>query len=394
MTTAIIVIIIAIALSSLFSATEAALLGFSSAKMYRQQHFRRAKIVLRMAEHKERAVAGILIGNNLVNILASSLATSLFIDAFGDIGVLWATLTMTLTILLLAEIIPKTIAIKLPEQTIRFLAPPVAVWLFLLTPFLFFLRPSTTTASAEDTEEELRGSIDLHRSDPSEGKMLHSVLDLDTAVVEDVMTHRRNVVMLDKNAPLENIMKTIRSSSFTRYPVYDNSVDNLVGVVHLRDLLFASAVGDWSENVLTPPWFVPELTVLRDQLTQFRTRRQHFALVVDEYGGFQGVVTLEDVLEVIVGEIDDEHDGVAPVAVTHEGESYRVLGDTPLRALRRDYDWVLEEDDAVTLAGLIIRRTRVIPEVGRVFVVDDFRFEILQRDGYRLTDIRVTPPKP
>ena len=406
----ILIIVFAIAFSALFSATEAALLGFSRPILHRQKELATAKLVLRMAEHQERAIAGILIGNNLVNILASALATRLFLDAFGDIGVVWATLTMTLVILIAAEIVPKTIAIAHPERTILLLAAPITVWLAALSPVLWIMRKRRPNISPEHTEEALRGSIDLHRGDIHEGKMLHSVLDLDTAVVEDVMTHRSNVVMLDRDMPLEDVLKIVEQSSFTRYPVYQNTTDNVVGVVHLRDLLFgrrtngaasaahtpktaassASWPASWADGVLTAPWFVPETTVLRDQLLQFRTRRQHFALVVDEYGGLQGVVTLEAIIEIIVGEIDDEHD-VASAPVIKEGDSYLVPGDTTLRALRRDYDWGLDDEEAVTIAGLLIRRSRIVPEVGRSFFIGTYRLEVAERDGFRLSSIRVTP---
>jgi Mg2+/Co2+ transporter CorB len=228
--------------------------------------------------------------------------------------------------------------------------------------------------------------------------MLHSILDLDDVEVYEVMTHRRSVEMLDIRDSPRNLVEQVLRSPYTRLPLYDKDQDNIIGVVHAKALLRAIGTSEKGMDsvdicaVATEPWFIPDSTSLLEQLQAFRQRREHFALVVDEYGAFMGVVTLEDILEEIVGDIDDEHDmTVAGVRPQADG-SYIVNGSVTIRDLNREFDWRLPDDEATTIAGLVLYEARMIPDPGQVFRFHKFRFEILRRQRNQITLLRVRPP--
>jgi Mg2+/Co2+ transporter CorB len=259
--------------------------------------------------------------------------------------------------------------------------------------------------SGADHEEELRGAIDLHDGeDPEirhERAMLRSILDLDDAEVGEIMTHRGKVEMIDLDEPIEECVDQLLASPYTRLPVYRGDQDDIQGVLHAKAVLRAlhAAHGDVAKldlnDLSVDAWFIPENTNLLDQLQAFRQRRAHFAVVVDEYGAFLGIITLEDILEQIVGEIDDETDinsvpGVRPQA---DG-SYLVEGTVPLRSLERDLEWDLSDDLASTVAGLVLHEARLIPDPGQIFIFQGYRFEVLRRQRNQITLLRVTPPDP
>jgi Mg2+/Co2+ transporter CorB len=230
--------------------------------------------------------------------------------------------------------------------------------------------------------------------------MLRSILDLSNVEVSEIMTHRRNVVAIDANLSAAEIVDQVLEAPFTRLPLWEGDTDNIIGVVHVRDVLLAvrkagGAVDQVDVRAIAkPPWFIPDTTTLHDQLKAFRARRGHFAVVVDEYGVLQGVVTLEDILEEIVGEIDDEHDRpVGGVTVEPDG-SFIVEGTATIRDLNRQFEWDLPDEEASTIAGLVLHEAQRIPQVGQVFTFYGFRFEILRRQRHQITSIRITPPNP
>lgn len=408
-------IIVLLVLSGLFSGSETALTAASRPRMHQleKQGNRRAAVVNRLRDRQERLISGILFGNNLVNILASALATSLLIAWFGDAGVIYATAAMTLLVLIFAEVMPKTYAIRNPDRIALMSAPILRPVIALLSPatrmiqqivrLLLFLLGSKRRAgfSGKAREEELRGAIDLHAVTDSltarEGLMLRSILDLEEVEVSEIMTHRKSVHMIDADLPFSEIVEQVLASPYTRIPIFRDEPDNIVGVVHAKALLRAvqAHTGDLDELRIGPlaalPWFIPESTSLFNQLQAFRRRREHFALVVDEYGALMGVVTLEDILEEIVGEIDDEHD--IPVAgVRPQGDGSLIVdGAVTIRDLNRQFDWALPDEEASTIAGLVLHEARLIPEVGQSFAFYDFRFDVLRRQGNQITSIRVTP---
>ncbi len=416
--TSAVVIFFLLLLSAFFSGSETAVTVASEGRLHQlsKNGNRSAGTILALREKKERLIGAILLGNNLVNILASVLATGIFLRYFGDAAIAYVTLVMTLLILVFAEVLPKTYAFSHAERTALAVAPIVKPIVIVLAPvthaiYLFVrttLRPMGIELGSElgesMHEEELRGVIDLHEGpEPEiqrERAMLRSILDLDDVGVQEVMTHRSAVTMIDANDAPEKIIDDVLKSPYTRMPLYSEDPDNITGVVHAKDLLRevhdrGGRVDGLDFNELAAePWFIPETTTLLDQLQAFRQRREHFAVVVDEYGSFMGIVTLEDILEEIVGEIDDEHD-VAAAAVRPQADgSFIAGGSVTLRDLNRDYDWQLPDDVSTTIAGLILHEARLIPNPGQVFTFYGFRFEIMRRARNQITLIRITPPAP
>jgi Mg2+/Co2+ transporter CorB len=263
--------------------------------------------------------------------------------------------------------------------------------------------PVRAMADLEAARAELRGAIEIHTAEEEvqhERKMLRSILDLGDVLVGEVMTHRKNIVTLDASLPVESLLDQVIASPFTRLPLWRNDPDNIVGVVHSKALLRILRDHDGKpedvniEGLASPPWFIPDQTTLFDQLQAFRERREHFALVVDEYGALQGIVTLEDILEEIVGDIADETDVAVPGVKTQADGNLLVNGDVTIRDLNRDFDWRLPDENAVTLAGLILHESRQIPDAGQLFLFHGFRFEVLRRLRNQITLVKVTPPKP
>jgi Mg2+/Co2+ transporter CorB len=409
-----VIVLVLICLTAFFSAAETAMTAASRSIMHQleQEGDERAKIVNRLLKRRERLIATILLGNNLLNILASALTTSVMIDAFGDRGIAYATGLMTLLILIYGEIVPKTMALLHPTMAALASARIMGALVWLATPFnrvvqvivnstmRIFKLPTGTTLSAEQILSELRGTIELHMSEKEikeevkhERNMLRSVLDLADVTVGEIMVHRQKTVTLDADLPVAEIIEQVASSPYSRIPLWRGEPDNIVGVLHGKALLRAG-VGDKPIDVVAlaaAPWFIPDSTSLQDQLHAFRHRREHFALVVDEYGTLLGVVTLEDILEEIVGDIRDEHDvPVAGVRPQTDG-SYLIDGAVTLRDLNREFDWNLPDDKASTVAGLVLHEARTIPTPGQKFMFLGFRFEILRRNRNQLTLIRVTP---
>ncbi|MCW5747842.1 MAG: HlyC/CorC family transporter [Alphaproteobacteria bacterium] len=411
-------VLLCLAISAFLSGAETAITGASRPRLYRlqQQGNRRAAIVNAMLDRKDEVISAILVGYNMVNILAASLTTAVLADLFGAAGVAYATIAITIMVVLFAEVMPKTWALLHADRVALALAPPLQVSLKLLGPIAravsatarFFLRLlGVRTAPGHDAhaqDELLRGAIDLHGEGghepeaPTEKKMLRSVLELADLSVSSVMTHRANVEAFDIDTPTDQLVDQLLKSPHTRLPLYRGQPENIVGVIHAKALFRAVQRHEGPlaalnlDAAVSPPWFIPETTTLLDQLQAFKKRREHFALVVDEYGGLQGVVTLEDILEEIVGEIDDEHDvrvvGVQPGA---DG-SYVCAGGVPVRDLNREFGWTLPEDVATTVAGLVLHEARRIPEVGQTFAFHGFRFEVLRREGNRIAQLRLTPP--
>lgn len=405
-----------ILISAFFSGSETALTAATRARLHslEQDGDSRAGTASRLLDNPERLIGAILLGNNLVNILASALATSLFLSLFGEAGVVYTTLTMTALVLIFGEVMPKTYAITNPDRAALAVAPVIGLVVALLGPITngvqmivrFFFRmmgPNVAnTAAVLSAHEEIRGAIELHHKEGGVVKhdrdMLGGVLDLMDLEVEDVMVHRTQMHAINADDSPEEIVNQVLASPYTRLPMWQGQADNIVGIIHAKTLLQAvHDVGDFAKldplSLATPPWFVPDTTPLRAQLNAFLRRKGHFALVVDEYGEVQGLVTLEDILEEIVGEITDEHDelesGIRPLG---DG-SVIVDGSLPARDLNRALDWELPEDEATTVAGLVINKAQSIPQPGQAFTFDGFRFEVLRRHRNKLTSLKVTKLK-
>jgi Mg2+/Co2+ transporter CorB len=404
-------------LLAFFGAAETALTVASKPLMHTLEADgdRRAGLVNRLYRRKERLLGSILLGNTLVNIFATSLSTSVAIGLAGDAGIAYATAVMTVVVLVFAEILPKTFAIRYANQVALAIAPLMRVVVAVLGPAIhgvhllvnLLLRLAGAGHAAKENAEaamaELRGAIEVHAREEEvkeERRMLRSILDLGDVEVGEVMTHRRTMTTLDAGLPPGELVAQILASPYTRVPLWRDEPDNIIGVVHSKDMLRAlHAVGGAVERLdvaalALPPWFIPDSTTLAEQLQAFRQRREHFALVVDEYGSLMGVVTLEDIIEEIVGDIVDEHDVSVPGVRPQTDGTYVVAGTVTIRDLNREFEWRLPDDEATTVAGLVLHESRQIPTVGQVFLFHGFRFEILRRHRNQISSLRLTPPKP
>ena len=401
--------------SAFFSGSETALTAASRPRLHNlaQAGNHRANVVNDLWHEKEHLIGAILLGNNLVNILASALATSVLIALFGEAGVVYATLAMTVLVLIFAEVLPKTYALQNAERAALAVAPVMHVIVVVLKPFSLVIQMIVRAAlrrfgvevhqalTTEASEEQLRGAIDLHQGEGEEERhereMLRSILDLGDVWVEEIMIHRKDVVAIDVDLPPAKIVEQVLASPFTRIPLWQEDPDNIVAVLHVKALLRAvQAAGADPDKldvkaIAAAPWFIPETTDLLSQLQAFRSRHEHFALVVDEYGEMLGIVTLEDILEEIVGDISDEHDVDIEGVQTQRDGSLIVDGKVPLRDLNRRFEWRLPDEEASTIAGLILHEARCIPDAGQVFTFHDFKFEILGRKRNQITSIRISP---
>ncbi|SLN32645.1 HlyC/CorC family transporter [Oceanibacterium hippocampi] len=406
-------IVILLLLSAFFSGSETALTAASRARLHmlEQQGDGRAQIVNQLRERKERLIGGILLGNNLVNILASAIATNLLVTLFGAAGVAYATVAMTLLVLVFAEVLPKTYALRHPIRTARTVAPVIRPVITVLSPLVhgvdvvvsgtLQMLGARAASVAQGGADELRGVIALQSHEGGVAKeeryMLNSILGLDEIDLSEIMVHRKHIMMVDASLPTREIVRQVLDSPFTRIPLWRDEPENIVGILHAKNLLRALSDPDVEIDSLdvvaiaAAPWFVPETTTLREQLNAFLERHSHFAFVVDEYGALMGLVTLEDILEEIVGEISDEHDIAATEYQRQPDGSYIVVGTTAIRDLNRALDWKLPDDEATTVAGLVIHEAQIIPVVGQIFSFYGFRFEILKRQRNQITSLRVTP---
>ncbi|MBC7951518.1 MAG: HlyC/CorC family transporter [Rhodospirillaceae bacterium] len=409
-------IVFLLLLLGFFAGSETALTVASKPLMHHleKEGDHRAALFNRLLDRKERLLGSILLGNTLVHIFASAMATSVAITLFGDAGVVYATGVMTVVVLVFCEILPKTFAIHHANAAALFIAPMMRVFVGIAGPTIHaihlfvdaLLRVFGARAARETDIEaammELRGAIEVHASEvevEEERKMLRSILDLDNVEVSDVMTHRKGAATIDADLAPADIVDQILKSPYTRMPLWRDNPDNIIGVVHAKDILRAVRALDGEVEKLdvaelaSAPWFIPDSTTLLEQLTAFRKRREHFALVVDEYGTLMGIVTLEDILEEIVGDISDEHDiAVAGVRPQTNG-SFVVDGTVTIRDLNRQFEWRLPDEEAATIAGLLLHESRQIPNVGQVFRFFGFRFEVLRRHRNQITSVRITPPE-
>ena len=410
----IISIIFLLALSGFFSGSETALTAASRARMHQleQDGNKRAKRVNRLITDRESLIGTILLGNNLVNILASVLMTALVTNLFGQSGLSLAIATaiMTILVLVFAEVLPKTYAITRPNKMAMTVSRPIGIlvnllgWIVACIQLIVNFTLGLFGVKAHEglsADEEIRGAISLHASegavDEADRHRLLGALDLKDLAVSEVMIHRKNIAMLDADLSTRDLVMKALSSAHTRIPLYKGEREEIIGILHAKDLLRAVAPhrGELDkldlQELFREPWFVPETTPVLDQLDAFMTKRNHFALVVDEYGALQGLITLEDILEEIVGDIRDEHDipvqGVRP----QPDGSANIDGWVTIRDLNRALGWSLPDEEAVTVAGLVIHEAQTIPETGQRFSFHGYRFDILRRHRNQITSLSVKP---
>jgi Mg2+/Co2+ transporter CorB len=412
---ALVTVFVLLLLSAFFAGSETALTASSRASMARLEKHgnKRAAIVNLLLEQRERLLGALLFGNNAVNIAASALATGVLLAWFGHAGVVYATVVMTILVVVFSEILPKTAAFNAPDRIALAVARPMYWFVKLFGPVLMtiealvrWLLKQIGMTVGEDQQvlsarEELRGAVDLFHSEGEvetlDRDMFGGVLDLRDLVVSDVMIHRTDMITLNADDSPEDLVNAVIASPVTRLPLWRDNPENIIGILHVKDLLRAlhAVDGDASKvdiaALMTPPWFVPDMRPVSEQLKAFRRRKTQIALVVDEYGEVEGLVTLEDILEEIVGDITDEHDVAIPGVRKQPDGSANVDGAVPIRDLNRIMEWNLPDEEATTIAGLVIHEARSIPEVGQSFTFHGFRFRVLRRERNRITALRIQP---
>ena len=412
------VILVLLAVSAVFSAAETALTRASRGRMHQLERDGDpgARRVNRLLGDQETMIGAVLIGYNVINILSSALATEFITQVIpGAYGVAIATALMTVLVVVFVEVLPKTLAIVHADNIARSLSGPMLLAVRVLGPIIYAIQwivrhtlrlfgvnmdMATDVLAAH---EEIRGAVNYHHSEGAvearDRRMLGGVLDLSDMDVSEIMVHRKSISMIDAALSPRELVARALEAEHTRLPLYRGDTENIVGVLHAKDLLKAAAAAQWNieaidiDAIVREPWFIPETTVVKHQLNAFLKRRSHFALVVDEYGALQGLVTLEDVLEEIVGEIDDEHDQAIQGVRRQADGSIHVDGDVTVRDLNRAMDWDLPDDHAVTIAGLVIHEARAIPEQGQKFLFHSHHFQILRRVRNQITALRVSPPR-
>ena len=401
-------------LAAFFSGSETAITALSRERIYHliMEGNQRAKAVSNLRKDKERLIGGIMIGNNTVNILGSALATELAIAHWGEHGVLIVTVIMTVIVVIFGEVLPKTYAIQNPEKMALKLAPAVAFTLKILNPInsglQIIVRNILRLLGAENDKKDslssasevIRGTIEMHHQEGNvvkhERDMLGSILDMSNIMVGEIMAHRLNMETIDANLPAEDIISLAVNSAHSRIPFWQDTSDNIIGVLHVKTLIkhMRENKGKISnikiKEILVKPWFIPDTTILGAQLHEFRAQKQHLALVIDEYGVLQGLVTLEDIIEEIVGRIDDEHDkhSASEIILDAEG-NYLVNGSMTIRDLNREQNWNLPDAEASTIAGLVIHEAQMIPEIGQAFEFHNLHFTILDKKNNQITKIKI-----
>ena len=412
---ALLIIVASLALSAFFSMGETAMSAASKARMLALETAGdlRAAAVNRLLNTRERLIGAMLVGNNIVNVGVSAFTTSLIVGLVGSEGVIYATLIMSVLIIVFAEVLPKTVAVVRPEQVALTIAKPVTIIVAVLGPVLMAIEALVravlrlfgmkidSNQNVLSGAEELRGTVDLMHKEGAFEKldrdMVGGILDLKDLAVSDIMVHRTKMVTLDIEEPPDQVIRDVLAAPYTRIPIWRGTPENIVGILHGKDLLRAlhGAGGDASKidlmGLALPAWFVPESTSLQDQLKAFLRRKTHFALVVDEYGGVMGLVTLEDIIEEIVGDIKDEHDVQVTGVRPQPDGSVNVDGSVPVRDLNRAMDWRLPDEEATTIAGLVIHEARSIPETGQTFTFHGFRFHVLRKQRNRITSLKISP---
>jgi Mg2+/Co2+ transporter CorB len=409
-----VIIILSIVAAAFFAGAETALTAASRARMHALEMSgdTRAKLVTRLIGMRGRLISAMLLGGQFVTIGASAIATSVLLDLYGDHGVWFATVIMTALIVVFGEVMPKTIAIAYPDRVALLIAPAVLFFVTIFGPIVSTVETLVRavlrlcgvslieTDAGVSGHEELMGAVDiLHREggvERADRDMFGGLLELAEIPVSDVMVHRTKMRLIDADLPPEELVREVIDSPYTRVPLWRGEADNIVGVLHAKDLLraYVAAGGDASKlrigELMQEPWFIPESTTLRDQLQAFLRRKTHSALVVDEYGVVQGLVTLEDIIEEIVGDIRDEHDVAVQGVRKQRDGSVVVDGSVTIRDLNRTMGWNLPDEEAATVAGLVIHEARAIPEPRQTFSFYGFRFEVLRKQRNRIAALRIT----
>lgn len=407
--TSIIYIIILIIISGMFSGSETSVTSVNRSKIHKlaNKGDKRAKKLLNLIDKKNDLISSILVGNNIVNILASVLATAILIEYFGSNGIFYSTLVMTCLIVIFAEVLPKNIALIKADRFALFFSWPLTIFVKIFYPINLILKSLNLVIykifgidhnkKNISVTEDIRNMIDMHEDEgdlhKDESSMINAILDLKEITVEKIMTHRKNIFSFDINET-DKIYSIIAKSSFSRIPVWQDNPNNILGIIHAKNILSnldhegKIDIKKIKESIIKP-WFIPETTRVKDQLNEFINRKEKIAFVVDEYGELMGLISLEDIIEEIVGNIFDEKD-FSTIGIRRIKENqYRIRGDVNIRDINRELDIKLPENNASTLAGYLIYKTEAFPEVGQTFKFNDIIYEILNKNKNQITQIKV-----
>lgn len=409
------IVLLLIVVSAFFSGSETAVTGISKAKIHQlsKSGDSKASILKKLYANLPHTITTILVANQMTNHVASTIITWITVDTLGESFVPLIATIFGFIIIVYAEIVPKMIAIsntnKYGMLVVGVLDKAVTVMHHVTNVLEFCAKKSLELFGFDinhnkketgDDEEELKGAIDLHvtgQDEKQEKLLLNNILELDNVEVSNVMVHRGKLFSIKASLTINEAKKIILNCPYTRIPVWKKNPENIIGILHTKTLLKKIASSDGAasnctvESIATTPWFIPETTRLLNQLQAFKDRHEHFALVVDEYGDLQGVITLEDILEEIVGEIIDEYDVLDNAIKMQEDGSIITNGMVSVRELNRDFEWELPEDeDFSTIAGLVMSRTRNIPNKGAIIQVEGFQIEILKRSKTSINTVKIT----
>ena len=397
-------------LSAFLSGSETAITATSKARIVSKikKGSRRADYVLKILNQKNSVISSLLLSNNLVNILATSLATAFFYDLFGISGIFYSTLLMTFVLVIFAEVLPKTYSINKPTRTALIISPIIFYLNKILFPFVYLInfivnlffkkKEQDTSIKDEQSEEELEGVIDLYKtSNPDyerEKEMLQSILQLNDTTVEEVFTHRKNIYSIDSSLEIPDLINKINNSHFTRIPFWKENPENIIGLLNVRSLNIDLSKSDSSKKLIfekiNKPWFVPETTNLLDQLVEFKKRKEHLAFVVDEYGELLGLITLEDIIEEIVGEIVDEIDIPSNEFYINNRGVIITNGENNLKELYKHFDLDPPESESSTIAGYIMEITKKIPLYGEITKDNSFSYKILSHSRKQISTVEIS----
>ena len=406
-----VVIIFLILLSGFLSGSETAITATSKARIISKlkKGTKRAEYVKKIIDNKDKVISSLLLSNNLVNILASSLATAFFYDLFGVTGIFYATLLMTFLLVIFAEVLPKTYAINKPTRSALMIGPIIFYLNKILAPFVFVINKivkvlinkkeiNDKKLSDEQSEEELQGVIDLYKtSNPDsehEKEMLQSILTLNDTTVEEIFTHRRNIYSINVDLSLSEIIKMINQSRFTRIPFWEKNPENIIGLLNIRSLNVDMKNYLNNKKIIlekiVKPWFIPSSTNLLDQLVEFKKKKEHLAFVVDEYGELLGIISLEDIIEEIVGEIVDEIDAPEKKFILNSKGVIVAEGNQNIKDLYKEFDLDIPEIESSTIAGHVMDLAKKIPMYGETVKDKKFNYKITSHSRKQILRLEIT----
>ena len=411
----ILIVIFLLLLSGLLSGSETSITSVSKSKIHKLaiRGDKRAQQLLHLIKNKSDFISSLLIGNNFVNILASVLATAILIKYYGDKGILYSTILMSLLIVIFSEVLPKNYALIRPDRFALAMSKYLIVFSKIITPIMLLVKAINWSffkimridlenkATSKTAREDIRNIINMHEDEgrllKDEGDMLNAILDLKEITVEKIMTHRKNIYSIDLNNKNE-FFPRISKSSFSRIPVWKENPNNILGLIHAKNVL--TNLNDQGQLDITKikenlikPWFVPETTKAKDQLNEFIQRKEKLAFVVDEYGELMGLISMEDIIEEIVGNIFDEKDFSTIGIRKIDSNTYRIRGDVNIRDINRELDIQIPDTFYSTIAGYIIHETESFPDVGQIFSFGDIRYEIVNKNKNQITQIKMVLPK-